>query len=214
MSRYLTFVISCVALTAACATGTRVMTAGGEVAPLAPINRDFLPAGTEMTAKLDQTLATASSHSGDTFSATVVNPVYAQDGMVAVPAGSVLHGRITGIHNATTPGQNSLIRLAFEDIQMRGKTYPLTASVSNVAAERQAAAPTTVSPVRGAVAGAATGAVIGGVVSGAELSKILKGGLLGAAVGTVISVGAAGTEGVMPVGSTLTVRSNEAVRIR
>lgn len=213
MLKHIAFMVSCAALTAACATGTTV-TAGGEVAPVSPINGNWLPAGTEMTARLNQSIGTVSSRSGDSFSATVVNPVYAQDGSIAVPANSMLHGRITGVHNSSVPGQNNVIRLAFEEIEMRGKTYPVTASVSNVAVEKQSTAPNTSSNVRGAVTGAAVGAALGAIISGAELSKILTGGLLGAAAGTVISMGAGGTEGVMPAGSTLTVRTNENVRVR
>lgn len=206
MRNYITLVLSCATMTAACATGTKVMSAGGEVAPLTPLNRNWLPAGTSMSARLDQSIGTWSSRTGDTFSATVVNPVYAQDGTIAIPSGSVLHGRITGIHNTTVPGENNLIRLAFEDLQMRGRTFPVTASISNVAVERQ------MTPAN--IASNARGAVLGGIISGAELSRILTAGLLGAATGTVISMGVGGAEGVMPVASTLTVRTNEDVRIR
>jgi hypothetical protein len=205
--------LSLAALCAACATGTTV-TAGGEVAPVSPVNSNWLPAGTSMDARLNQSIGTSSSRSGDSFNATVVNPVYARDGSIAIPAGSILHGRITGVHNATVPGEQSVIRLAFEDLQMRGRTYPVTASVSNVALERQPTGATTSSTVRGAVTGAAAGAVLGAVISGGELSKILTGGLLGAAAGTVISMGAGGTESVLPAGSIMSVRTNENVRIR
>jgi hypothetical protein len=167
-----------------------------------------------MDARLNQSIGTVSSRSGDSFTATVVNPVYAQDRSIAIPAGSILHGRITGVHNATVPGEQSLIRLAFEDLQMRGRTYPVTASISNVVLERQPIGATTSSTVRGAAAGAAAGAGLGAVISGGELSRILTGGLLGAAAGTVISMGVGGKENVLPAGSTMSVRTNENVRIR
>ena len=213
MARYIALVLSCAALTSACATGT-VVTAGGEVAPVSPVNGNWLPAGTSMNARLDQSIGTVSSRSGDTFSATVVNPVYAQDGSIAVPAGAILHGHITGVHNASVPGEQSVIRFAFDDLQMHGRTYPLTASISNVVVEKQTTGATASSTVRGAVTGVAAGAVLGAVISGAELSKILAGGVLGAATGTVISMGVGGTQNVLPAGSTLSVRSNEDVRIR
>jgi hypothetical protein len=208
-----TALVVCAAWTAACATGTQV-TAGGEVAPVRPIDSSWLPAGTSMSARLDQSIGTASSHDGDTFSATVVNPVYAQDGSVAVPAGSILHGHVTGVHGAKIPGEQSVIRLAFDDLQMHGRTYPLTASISNVAVEKQSTAPNSSTTTRAAVTGAAAGTVLGAVISGGELSKIITGGLLGAAAGTVISMGTGGTENVIPAASTLSVRTNEDVRIR
>ena len=211
MRGYTTLLVAS-AMTAACATGTRVTTAGGELAPVTPPNGSWIPAGTSMVAKLNQSIGTESSRKGDTFTATVVNPVYAQDGFIAVPAGSLLRGRITGVHNSSIPGEQSVIRLAFEDIQMRGKTYPVTASISNVVVEKQATPTTSPSLVRNAVAGGGAGA--GTVVSGADLSKMIAGGVLGAATGTVISLGSGGTEGVMPAGSTFTVRTNDNVRVR
>jgi hypothetical protein len=214
MHRHTVLVVSFVALSAACATGGTTVTAGGEVAPVAPVNSNWLPAGTSMDARLNQSIGTSSSRSGDSFTATVVNPVYAQDGTTAIPAGSILHGRITGVHNSTIPGEQSVIRLAFEDLQMRGRTFPVTASISNVVVEKQQTPATTSSTVRGAVTGAAAGVLLGAVISGGELSKILTGGLLGAAAGTVISMGVGGTENVLPAGSTMTVRTNENVRIR
>jgi hypothetical protein len=217
MSKYAGRMLSFAALTTACATGSKTMTAGGEVglAPVTPINGNWVPAGTSMTARLDQSISTASSRSGDSFSATVLNPVFALDGSIAVPAGSLWHGHITGIHSSSTPGEQSLIRLAFDDVQMHGNTYPVTASISNVVVmERPAAPPTEAAVTRSAVVGAPGGAVIGAVISGAELSRILSRGLLGAATGTVISMGAGGGERGMPAGSSLNIRTNEPVRIR
>jgi hypothetical protein len=168
-----------------------------------------------MQAKLNQALGTASSRKGDSFTATVVNPVIAQDGFIAVPEGSLLRGRITGIHKSSIPGEQSVIRLAFEDLQIRGKTFPVTASISNVVpVDKQAIPATTASTVHNAAAGGATGAALGTVISGGELSKIIAGGILGAATGTVISLGAGGSEGVIPAGSTFTVRTNDQVIVR
>jgi hypothetical protein len=184
------------------------MTASGELAPVTPPNGRWIPAGTSMQVKLNQSLGTGSSRKGDSFTATVINPVYAQDGFTAVPAGSLLRGRITGVYNSSDPGEQSLIRLAFEDLQMRGQTFPVTASISNVVPiDKQAIPASTASTVR-------NGAGVGTVLSGAELSRIVSNGILGAATGTVISLGAGGNEGVLPAGATLTVRTNDQVIVR
>jgi hypothetical protein len=160
-----------------------------------------------MQVKLNQSLGAESSRKGDSFTATVINPVIAQDGFIAVPQGSLLRGRISGIRNSSVPGEKSVIRLAFEDLQIRGKTYPVTASISNVVpVDKQAIPATTASTARNAAVGA--------VISGGELSKIIMGGILGAGTGTVISLGAGGTEGVIPAGSTFTVRTNDQVVVR
>jgi hypothetical protein len=209
----LTIAMTAALVTAACARGTQVQ-AAGDVAPMTPSSSDYLPAGTTMTARLDQSLGTASSHEGDGFTLSVIAPVIAQDGSVAVPAGSTISGHVTGLHSATIPGQQSVIRLNFDDVRINGRTYPFTGSVENVTVENQSTNPTASSTTRSAVTGAAAGAVLGAIIGGLDLSKILEGGLLGAAAGTVISLGTGSTESVIPAGSTMTVRATQPVQLR
>ncbi len=203
MRRSTTLLVASALTTACAATGTKVVTAGGELAPVSPPNGSWIPAGTSMLVKLNQTLGTATSHTGDTFTATVANPVVAQDAFVAIPAGSLLRGRITGIHISSNAGEQSIIRLAFEDLQLRGQTYPVSASISNLVVEKPIAGATTSPIVRNAT-----------IISGAELSRIIASGVLGTAVGTVISLGPGGTETVIPAGSSLTVRTSDNIVVR
>lgn len=211
MSRYIALTLSLASLTAACATG-RTATAGGMIAPVTPLSADWLPPGTSVIARLDQSIGTLSSRTGDSFSATVLNPVFAQDGTVAIPAGALLRGHITGIHTSTAPGERNLIRLAFDNLQMHGVTYPVTASISNIVIERPNTPVTESSLARNPATGAAI-VGIATVISGAELSQILSAGLLGSATGTVIALGPGSPESFLPGGSALTVRTNEAVRV-
>lgn len=205
--------LGALAATGACATRTQVQ-AAGEVGPATPLSANYLPSGTTMSASLDQSLGTSMSHEGDRFTATVTSPVYAQNGAVAIPAGTKLYGHVTGVHTSSIPTQESVIRLDFDNIALGGYSYPFDASVSNVQVENQPANASTSSVTRGAVTGAAAGAVLGAVISGGELSRILEGGLLGAAAGSVISLGTGTTEAVIPAGSVFTVRSTQAVQVR
>ena len=194
----------------ACASGTKVVSAGGDVASITPANRDYLPVGTFMTVRLDQQLST-SNRDGDTFSGTVTDPVYAQDNTIAIPAGSTLFGRVTGVHRASLPTEQNIIRLNFDQVRLRGHDYPFTGSISNVALQNQGSSNT----VRNAVAAGAGGAALGAILSGGELSSAIAGGLIGAAAGTVISVGLGdAADGVIPAGSTVTVRATQPVQVR
>jgi len=197
---------------AACSQNARVESSG-EVAPATPVNRRALPSGTSMNVKLNEALGTSSSHEGDRFTATVSDPVMAQNGATAVPAGAMVFGHVSGIHAANLPTEQAVIRLAFDSLSFNGRTYPFDASISSVNVQNQATNATTSSPVRGAATGAA-GAVLGAIISGGDLSKIISGGLLGAAAGTVISLGTGGTQSVIPAGSTMTIRSTQPVQIR
>src|SRR5262249_47313109 len=167
-----------------------------------------------MYARLNQSIAT-SSHEGDGFSATVRDNVIAEDGSVAIPAGALIQGHVTGVHTAKIPGEQNVIRLNFDNLEMRGRNYPLSASIANVQVEGGKGVTNTTA--KNAAIGGAAGAVLGGVLSGGEVSKIITGGLLGAAAGTVISMGTMGnssTEAIIPAGSIVTVRSDQGIQVR
>lgn len=198
-------------LVGGCASGTQV-TSGGDVASVTPANRNYLPVGTTMTVHLDQSISTA-SHEGDTFSATVIDPVYASDNTIAVPVGASLFGHITGVHAATLPTEQNVIRLNFDELRLNGRSYPFSGAISNVAVQNKNSAGS--NTARAAATGAAAGAVLGAVLGGGELSKIITGGLLGAAAGTVISMGVGNsTQATIPAGSTVVVRSTQPVQVR
>jgi hypothetical protein len=200
-------------MVAGCSQNARVESSG-EVAPATPVNRRALPSGTSMNVKLNEALGTSSSHEGDRFTATVSDPVMAQNGATALPAGAMVFGHVSGIHAANLPTEQAVIRLAFDSLSFNGRAYPFDASISSVNVQNQATNATTSSTVRGAATGAAAGAVLGAIISGGDLSKIISGGLLGAAAGTVISLGTGGTQSVIPAGSTMTIRSTQPVQIR
>ena len=213
MKRHLTVMIGAAAVLSACAQNAQVQSSG-EVAPATPANRNYLPAGTTMSVRLNESLGTVSSKEGDRFTGTLIDPVVATNGATAVPPGALVYGHVTELHSATLPTEQSVIRLDFDILSFNGRTYPFDASISNVTVKNEATNPTTSSTVKGAVTGAAAGAVLGAIVSGGDLSKIISGGLLGAAAGTVISLGTGGTQSVIPAGSTMTVRSTQNVQLR
>jgi len=213
MKQHLTFMLGAAVVLSACANNAQVQSSG-EVAPASPSNRSYLPAGTTMNVRLNESVGTVSSKEGDRFTATLVDPVVATNGATAVPAGAVLSGHVSGLHTATLPTEQSVIRLDFDSLTFNGRLYPFDGSISNVTVKNEATNATTSSTVKGAVTGAAAGAVLGAIVSGGDLSKIISGGLLGAAAGTVISLGTGGTQSVIPAGSTMTVRSTTGVQLR
>jgi hypothetical protein len=213
MKRQIALTVGALAALAGCARNAQVESSG-EVTAATPANRSVLPAGTAMTARLNQSLGTSGSKEGDQFTATVTNAVVAQNGATAVPAGAMLFGHVTGLHSATLPTDQALIRLAFDSISVNGRTVPFDGSITNVAVRNESGNPSTSSTVRDAAVGAAAGAVLGGIISGGDLSKMITAGLLGAAAGTAISLGTGTGQAVIPAGTTMTVRSTQEVRIR
>jgi hypothetical protein len=196
---------------AGCASTPRVE-AAGEVASATPTSGRYMPAGSSLDVRLDQTLGASSSRDGDTFSATVINPLLAQNGVTVVPAGAEVYGHVTGVSKANLPGQQSVIRLDFDRLRFNGRDYPFDASVSNVNVQNQSS--TTSSTEKSAVTGAAAGAVLGAILGGGDLSKLIEGGLLGAAAGTAISLGKDAARAEIPAGSTMTLRATHDVQLR
>lgn len=210
-------VLACVAAIALAGCQRSVdVVSGGEVAPVTPVmsaNSGTLVAGSTMEVQLNQQLSTEANKVGDTFTASVVNNVMASNGEVVVPAGAVVHGRITALDDSDDPTDRALIQLQIDRLSFNNRSYDFRANITNVATVQQrnrSAGDVT----RGAVTGAAAGAVLGAIISGRDLDDIIKAGAIGAAAGTVISLGVGDVEHVLPVGTRLTLQTAQSVALR
>jgi hypothetical protein len=171
----------------------------------------IVPSGTELVAELDQSLSAKDNDVNDTFTATVTNDVSA-NGVVVVPQGSKVTGRITGVDGSDRVGDQAALRVAFESIEINGMTHAFSADVTDVdvsVTDRARIGDTTEKAAIGAAAGAAIGAIIGG-----SLRDALLGGVLGAGAGTIISLGVGDVESALPRGSELTLRTTQNVAAR
>jgi YmgG-like glycine-zipper protein len=200
---------------AACASSPTVQTAGGDVAtPSAtPVNARTLPAGATMNLALDQQLGTESSHVGDTFSATTIDPVIAQNGRTTVPAGAKVWGHVSGVTRANNATETAALVLDFDSLTFNGRRYPFEANITATNLQKQGGSSTN-ETLKNAAIGAAAGAVLGAVLTGADRDKILLGAGVGAVAGTAISLGKGGENGVLPAGSRLSVQTTQSVALR
>ena len=172
-----------------------------------------LPAGATLDVRLDQEIGTKSSKVGDTFTATVTNAVVAQNGLKEFPAGTKIHGKVTGLDTSERVGDQAAIRIDFERIEVHNTSHPFAARVTATNLETRGG-DTRDETLRKAGIGAAAGAVLGGILSGGDLDKILIGGALGAAAGTVISLGMGDVEGVLPAGTTMTLQTTRVISMQ
>jgi hypothetical protein len=200
-------------LLTACARQATLESTGDVAISSSPTDARSLPSGTSLDIRLDQEIGTKSNKVGDAFTATVVNAVVAQNGETAVPAGSKVYGKITGLDNSDRVGDQAAIRVDFERIEVSGRSHPLSAKVTATNLETRGA-DTRDETLKKAGVGAAAGAVLGAIVSGGDLDKILLGGVLGAAAGTVISLGMGDVEGVLPAGTTMTLQTTRTVALQ
>jgi hypothetical protein len=180
------------------------------VQPAPPPTADAVPAGTVLNLRLNQTLSTRHSRVGDRFTMTLLEPLVAQDGRVAIPAGAVVSGVVTGVSPGRHAAEPAAIRLNFDRLTVNARTYPFQAEVVDTEAravhdQRQIAERAAI----GAVIGAGLGAVIGG-----SLRDILIGGALGAGAGTIISLGWGDVAAEIPANTRVLVRTTQHLALR
>jgi hypothetical protein len=142
--------------------------------------------------RLDSELTSRTARIGDRFSATVTEPVYGENGIIVVPVGSKVWGRVTSVMRAQRrkPGN---IAVSFYQVSLPNQArHVINGSLTTLQADQVNA--DNESTVRGrnnqkrdAVfigGGAATGALIGAIAGGG------KGAAIGAIVGGALGTGA------------------------
>lgn len=171
-----------------------------------------VPAGTAIHTTLDQQLSTRTNQEGDLFTTTVSSDVTAADGSVAIPAGSVIRGRVTAVQKSGQPGQAAVLKVAFDEVTVDGNTYPVQLTVAS--AEPTVEGRSSTGEKVGKIGiGAAAGAILGQVI-GKNTESTLIGAAIGAAAGTAIVLGSADADAVLAEGSPMTVTVDQPITVR
>lgn len=163
-----------------------------------------IPIDTELDARLTKRLSSETAEVEDRVEATtVVDLRDSETDRVLIPAGSTLRGTVDSVTKAGRVDRKGSITVTFNQINVRGRTYPITASV--VDAIESGGIKEELPKIGGA---AGVGAVIGGILGGA------KGALLGILIGGGGMVAA--TEGKdvdLPAGTTLRLRLDSGLNL-
>lgn len=97
---------------------------------------DQVGVGTELHALLDTPLSTRTSKSGDRFTATISDPLRADNGAVVIPAGARIEGEVAEAEEGKTVAAlrgKGKLNLRFRDVVLpSGQTLPLTATLVSV----------------------------------------------------------------------------------
>jgi hypothetical protein len=162
-----------------------------------------IPSGTEMDVRLQTQLSSGTAQVEDRFEATTLVDVTA-GGVVAIPAGSLMRGVVTGVEPATRTNRTARLTVSFDQVTVDGRAYPVRGTVTQ-AIEGEG--------IRGELgrtgAGAIGGAIIGGILGGA------KGAILGTIIGGGGTIAATeGKEVELPQGSVLRVRLDSPLEIQ
>ena len=157
-----------------------------------------VPAGTALTVRVGQALSSKTSQAGQTFLASMAQPV-SVGGSLAIPRGSTVTGTVvTAKAKGKIKGEGELT-LALTDVTVRGRNYSIQTAVleNTVKGKGKRTAATT-------GGGAAGGALIGGLAGGGKGAGI--GALIGAGAGLVGGAATGNQQIEIPVESALSFR--------
>jgi hypothetical protein len=146
--------------------------------PAPTIHNITIASGSTIPVRITQTLDSASTQQGDTFTGSVATDVII-DGMVAIAQGTPVTGRVTEVHEAAHYKGSSLLSIELTNINRHGEHLPVTTEAFSK--EGAGRGKNTAEKVGG---GAAVGAILGGIFGGG------KGAAVGAAAGGGLGAGA------------------------
>ncbi len=151
-------------------------------APAATAVIDEVGAGTEMHAALDTPLSSKTAKPGDRFTATLSDPVRANNGAVVIPAGARVEGEVAESDDEKTLAalkDKPKLSLRFRDVVLpTGQTVPLTATLVSVhdtssKSPRKSVAEGGKDP---SAIGAASARSLGGPIKGLAIGTLSGGG--------------------------------------
>ncbi len=179
-----------------------------EPPPPAPPIIKTVPAGTVIEVAFLDGVSSKSSQAGDSFRARVSKDVV-QDGIVVIPAGSVVVGSVTEAVPLKKIGGQAKLALEFTKLELTsGRTAPISASFSEAGKSETGKDAATIG---GATAG---GAVLGRMLSKGDRNKgTVLGAIVGAAAGTAIASKTKGEEVEIPAGTAITLKLQDAAQI-
>jgi hypothetical protein len=175
-------------------------------APPPPPQPLVIPAGTRIRVSLGQELGSKISQAGQSFSATVADPIVV-NGVTVVRAGARASGTVVDAKSLGRFKGQAELAIRLDSIRAEGSTYPV--ATSTVERVEKGKGKRTAGFIGG---GAGLGALIGGLAGGGKGALI--GGLAGAGAGTAGTAFTGNKEIVIPSETLLTFRLEQSVRVR
>ena len=192
MNRSLTVLVSAllsVVLVMGCNNGPAANAAAdgskkGVLGSLFESNKEItIPEGEQFQVILDETIASDRNHAGDSFAASLSQPVV-EDGKTIIPAGAHVTGRVVDAKDSGRLHVPARLSVALSSVEIDGKSYDIDTDTIGKTGKNHNKR--NLGFIGG---GAAGGALIGGLAGGG------KGALIGSAIGA-----GAGTAGAAATG--------------
>lgn len=150
--------------------------------PPPPPKKVTIPAGTQVTVRLNDSLDSERNQVGDSFHGTLGAPIVV-DAETVIPSGADITGRVADVKSAGRFAGNSVLTLELTSISMNGKTYNVQTNQWSRAGKGEGK-----NTAIKAGGGAALGALIGGLAGGG------RGAAIGAGAGGAAGTGVAATK--------------------
>ena len=178
-----------------------------------------VPSATLIRARMDRTLTSKTAKVGETFTVTVTEPVYSSNGVVVVPVGSTLLGRVDMVRPAANKGKPGEIDARFIQLRLpNGTKRAINGSLSELEGKTRIDDEGTASGKRMKNrkvifigGGGAGGAILGAAIGGGKGALI--GGILGAGGGYLGDRLTKGPEAEVRSGTEFGVYLNQAISL-
>jgi hypothetical protein len=165
-----------------------------------------LAAGENLVVRTTSTLSTKTNNAGETFTASLEEPLEV-DGVVVAPKGSKVTGTVTSSDDGGRVKGVAQIGVALTEIVVNGKSYPISSGTYVQSAKK-----TLTKDAQKVGIGAGIGAAIGAVAGGG--SGAAKGAGIGAGTGTAVVLGTHGDPAVIPAESVLNFTLSESITVQ
>ena len=175
--------------------------------PPPPVARRItLAAGTTIPVRVTQTLDSANTQQGDKFTGVVASDIV-QDGVVVLPQGAPVTGRVDAVQDAAHFKGSSLLTISLNSINRKGDHIEIT--TDPYTKEGEGRGKNTTEKVGG---GAAVGAILGGILGGGKGAAI--GSIAGGGVGAGAQAATRGQQVQIPSESIVRFRLSDQVIVR
>jgi nucleoid-associated protein YgaU len=177
-------------------------------------------AGKRIRVRMNGTLSSKVSRVGDTFTTTVTEPVYSNNGAVVIPAGSEIVGRVDSVRKAVKGGDPGSIDVSFRQLVLpNGTKRTINGSLTDLdsddaKSDNEGSASGDRMKNRKIIfigGGGAGGAILGAAIGGGKGALI--GGLIGAAGGFLGERFTKGEEAEVKSGTEFGVLLNQGVSL-